>query len=136
MAATGGWLLASVLFLSRLRGVALIVGGALDAVVLLAMVGFVALVRPRVALKLRGGELFISRLRGDRRILGVGDSGRVVELDIEYGAPGNPSWRSQVWMIVMNESRVALRLNRTAWDHAELDRVRALLALPLAQIVQ
>lgn len=133
-AGTAGWLLASLLFLLRFRGTALIVASAIDGVIVLSMVGYIALVRPRMVLKLRDGELVLSRLRGDQHVITAGDRGRVVELDVVYGPPTNTSWRSRIWMILAPDGTVALRLNRPAWNHGELETVRTRLALPLQVI--
>lgn len=131
MVGTVGWLLASTLFLLRFRGLGLVIVGAVDAAIVLTVVFALVVARPRMLLRVSQGELVLSRLRGQRRIIGVSEKGRVVELEVDYGAPDKTSWRSRIWMIIGADDTVVLRLNQAAWDHDDLDHVRTALSLPL-----
>jgi hypothetical protein len=131
--ATMGWLLASAGFALRFRGATLIFAGALDAAFVLLVVAFVAVVRPRVMLRVANDELVFSRLRGDRVVIGPGEGGQVVEFDVALGR-GPTAWRSHFWTILREDGSLALKLNRLAWDRDALEMVRTHFCLPSTAI--
>jgi hypothetical protein len=129
----GGWLLASVAFLFRFRGTALLILGSLDFAVVLAIVVFAVAVRPRIELRLDAGKLIRRGVRGSRLLFTKGDLGRVVELDVEVGGHVMSS-RLKLWLLVRADGTTAAKLNRKIWDRDELETMREKLGLPLETV--
>jgi hypothetical protein len=130
LVASGAWLLASLGFLLRFHGAALVTVGVLDAFIVFTVVGLLLYARPRTALKVRNGELIRSGLHRERVVLTHGEPGRVVEFEVLTGG-AIARHLSRVWLIVRGDGTVAVKLNRAAWRNEDLDALRVVLGLPV-----
>ncbi|MGC1406832.1 MAG: hypothetical protein WA938_08865, partial [Candidatus Dormiibacterota bacterium] len=78
----GLWVVASIAFMAGLHGTSLLVAGALDTFVLLGIVLFVLVGRPRYELRLLGGDLVWAGLRRTRIVFRSGEPGFAISVDV------------------------------------------------------
>ena len=105
-----GWVVASVAFLLRLHGVALVVGCIADFVVLAAIVVSAMVLRPHYAVGIRSGELLYRSATRERIVLESGHQGRIVQIDAALSRATTSDEPVRFWLVVRDDNTVALKL--------------------------
>jgi hypothetical protein len=126
------WSVAGLLYSLRFHGVTQIAVIAIALAAALAFIGLLSLSRRRTKLTLEDERLAFSGMLRKKRLNNDQGVDEIVDVEVAWGNVSGR--RSRLWLLIGGTGRTLVSLNRSAWDHTQLEYLRKCVDLPIKVI--